>query len=103
MDKRTLSKKTLLGSAVIPLWVFAMQSILQGQYYTGGAAAVIATALFLAYEYVGLKQIPVSSNDLKDISEQLGDDARDAAGNVSLPRDPETGQFLSASDNQDDN
>lgn len=72
-DKKTLTKKTLLGSIVIPMWVFAIQQVLQGSYYVGGVAIIIAVGLFGLYEYVGLKQIPTDASELKNLSERVGE------------------------------
>lgn len=102
--RRLVAKKTLLGSAVIPLYVFAVQAALQGDLYTAGAAAGIATGLFAAYEVVGLRALPVDLEELQELSEEIGDAARDTASRGGLDgveRDPETGQFRSAESSAD--
>lgn len=94
--RRLVAKKTLLGSAVIPLYVFAVQAALSGRLYVAGAAACIATGLFAAYEYLGLRAIPLDLEELRELSEQIGEAAREASGGLNgVRRDPETGRFVS--------
>lgn len=95
--KQLVGKKTLITSVVIPLWVFATQMLLQQRYYTGGAAAAIATGLLALNEWVGLRNIPVDVDDLKDVSRDVGADVRDAVASNApkgVARDPETGKFV---------
>lgn len=102
-EKRIVAEKTLLGSAVIPLYVFAIQNALRGDYYVGGAAIVIATVLFAGYHYLDLRRLPIDRKKLEQLAEDLGDSARKAVDSEdpgALPdgveRDGETGQFQSS-------
>lgn len=81
--RRTITKKTIITSVIIPLWVFAVQQFIQSNLYRAGTAALIAAALWALYEYVGLKSIPLSAEELQGLSDKVAEYAKEQTGGDS--------------------
>lgn len=75
-------KKAATLTVASSLVVWAIQMLIAGHVYQGGAGMVIAAVLFYAYEELQLKQLPTDAADIQGLAEQIGDAARDAVDNA---------------------
>lgn len=75
MTSKTEKATTLaIAMALIP---WAIQQVLAGNTYAGGAAFLIGLGALYAYEHLNIQQIPASAEDFKDVSEAVGDAVED--------------------------
>lgn len=66
-------EKTTTLAIAMTLIPWAIQRLLAGDLYTGGAAMVLGILSLYLYEHLNIEQIPTSTEDLKDASEAVGD------------------------------
>lgn len=69
--------KATVQTVASGLLVIALQRLTTGELYQGVAAAAVAIGLFYAYEYLGIKQLPINSEDVSSLTDALGDTAEE--------------------------
>lgn len=74
--------KTTAQTLASGLLVIALQRLSTGELYQGSAAAAAAVGLFYIDEYLGIKQLPINSEDVLSLTDAIGDAAEERTRDI---------------------